>query len=672
MKKILKSFIKHYQELNQNTSVVFDENLVGFLKKAKHLLLDEAMRPSLELKEALNRLKMRAEEPMKVAIVGQFSSGKSTFLNALLAQKILPTGITPVTSKVNYIRYADEIKIRIRYKDGRDEYRDISSINRFTDQRGEVEDIAYLTLYAPLEMLKDIVFVDTPGLNSQVQTDTQTTKTVLQEVDGIIWLSLMDNAGKLSEVEALKDYLGAYQNKSLCVLNQKDRFTDEQIESAMHYVKGALGEFFSDIVAISASQALESRSHDKMQLAKSQTKSFLKQLEEKMGLSPEKVDDALLCEAIYEHKQKMKDILQQDLSENIRLLELSNISKVLTFINDEIRPRAMSAKEFAITKETKHIAQMISSQHELLMSIYDELLVCLDDFQKEAQSGFYYLQEHFSKQLKNAFFEIETIIEVIAQEIFKQIKTFQRIRYSEQKKGLLKSKKSYMPIAYEAPKIESDSIYKVLFYDDNLIGKMFKQYVKNLNTIQDEVNHKNREIYQKLEEKVRQWQIPYENIRKNEAIYSDLEFANMRKFASKVYENILKPFNDETLDSYAKVSSHFNHLSSAVSFNYQNATEVCVAFLENKIEKSVQLYEQNPTKFSLYSPKIEEIKDRLRTNFHLYELENMMNSRTTFLHKDYDRLIEKFKTIYAQKQQFVKEQQERHRNIIAQITDFNS
>jgi hypothetical protein len=143
-------------------------------------------------------------------------------------------------------------------------------------------------------------------------------------------------------------------------------------------------------------------------------------------------------------------------------------------------------------------------------------------------------------------------------------------------------------------------------------------------------------------------------------MHSDIEFANMRKFASKAYENILKPFSDEMHSSYAQISSQFNHLSSAVSFNYQNATEVSVAFLEKKIGQSIKLYEENPTKFTLYQPKLEEIKERLKISFHLYELSNMMNTNNTFLNKNYDRLIKEFKLINEDKHCFIQKREERH------------
>ncbi|MDR3346863.1 MAG: dynamin family protein, partial [Campylobacteraceae bacterium] len=192
---LFEEFISEFKALSFQESERC-EGILKLLQESKNALSQPHMYPSTQLGDALKKLKMRAEEPMKVAITGQFSSGKSTFLNALLAKNILPTGITPVTSKVNYIRYGDEFSIMVRYKDGREAFFQVENIANFTDQRNtSAEDIDYLTIYAPLELLKDIVFVDTPGLNSQSFSDTAATEGVLKEVDGIIWLSLIDNAG---------------------------------------------------------------------------------------------------------------------------------------------------------------------------------------------------------------------------------------------------------------------------------------------------------------------------------------------------------------------------------------------------------------------------------------------------------------------------------------------
>lgn len=668
--RTIKAFIAQYKESFTKEKPVFDDSLLGLLKSANYTLLHEEQNPSLQLNQELNKLQIRAEEPMKVAITGQFSSGKSTFLNALLAKSVLPTGITPVTSKVNYIRYGEEFKLKVTYRDGREEFHGIDNIKGFTDQRGAVEDIAFLTLYSPLDILKDIVFVDTPGLNSQADVDTETTEAVLKEVDGIIWLTLIDNAGKLSEAQVLDDYLNAYQNKSLCVLNQKDKFSHEQVETTTNYIKEKFAKYFSEVVPISAIQALESRSHDKNRLIEEEIEHFSKALEQKLKAKQES-EDILVAEGLRLYKQKVGAILSQDLSNNIALLKESNIEKVLDFIRTEIQPKSVESKEYAIKKDLHHICDTLINQHELFLKIYDELAEILQNFLQEATKEFEALNLRFSRELKNAFSKIEGIIEKIANEIYANVTTEKRVRYYEKTKGLLKSK-SIEQTEYEACSINSSLIFKALFFDDEIVPKMFKKYVRALRVIQDDVNRANEAVYEELELELRRWQKPYELIRKQEAICSDIEFANIRKFASKAYENFLKAFNDEIRLSFAKVSMEFNHLSSAVNFNYQNATGVCVANLEKKIEDSIKLFEKEPTKFSIFQPDLNEIKQRLNTNFHLYELENMMNTDRTFISKNYTNLQEKFLEIEAKELRFIEEVKERYIKQIQLLTDFKT
>ncbi len=653
---MLDNFIKNYKNLYKNERVIFDGTLMGLIKKSEEILLDEKMSPSKELKEKLLRLKLRAKEAMRVAIVGQFSSGKSTFLNALLSKNVLPTGITPVTSKVNFIRYGEDFKIKINYSDGREEFQSIENIPKFVDQRQIVEEIEFLTLYVPLELLKVVEFVDTPGLNSQSKSDTSVTKKVLKEVDGIIWLSLIDNAGKLSEAKILQEYLSRYKNKCLCVLNQKDRFEPSEVEKTKNYIKSSFSEFFSEVIAISAKEALISRSHDKNLLIHQAFEEFIETLKEKVIY-----EDVDSVDKFYEeYKQKVRAISSSDLSKNIKILKNSNIEAVLEFINTEIKPIAHDSKEYAIKHEIKTLCSTLIEQHMLFLRIYDELIFELNGFEKEANTRFDELKIKFSKKLKNAYEKIEEIIDTIANEIFKHTREVSRVRYRAIQNGFLKKRTLYEKIEYKAPKIDSDMVYRYLFYDDEIVEKKFKKYVRELKEIQDEVNENNTLVYEMLKQKVQMWQSSYEYIRKSKGIYSDVEFANMRKFASKAYENILKSFSDEIHISYAKISSQFNHLSSAINFNYRNATEVVISFIERRVEESVKLYESNPAKFSLYQPTLDEIKDRLKITFYLYELENMMNSNSTFLSKNYDRLSSQFYNISASKKKLCESRKIRH------------
>lgn len=665
----LANFITEFKALD-NFSPKADTFLEN-LKQIRARLTSEEMLASNELKVALGKLQRRAEEPMKVAICGQFSSGKSTFLNALLAKNVLPTGITPVTSKVNYIRYARDLKIKVRYKDGREAYYGIAGLKRFTDQRENVEDIAYLTLYAPVPLLKEVVFVDTPGLNSQSNEDTSTTEEVLSEVDGIIWLTLIDNAGRNSELEVLERYMDSYQNKAICVLNQKDKLSEEDIEKTINHVKKYMGSFFDEVVAISAIQALRARSDDKFEKSKSKLELMQSKIQEKFSNNESfksLPSDESLFELIKECKDEILSIQNSDISANLALLNSSNIQMVLDYIYQNIKPKANEAKEFALKKELKNICQSLIAEHKYFIKVYSELEFELDEFETFSQQKFDILKNEFSKEIKEAYTKIEEMVQSVANEIFSSIKTTKKTRFEPQK-SFLSKENSYKSYEYKVAKIDSDNILKKLFYDDDLIGKMFKSYVRNLDEIKQNLNQKNYQIYQNLENSLQIWQQKYETKRKDINIHSDIEFGNLRRFASKAYESVLKSFNDALNQNLAKISEEFNHLSSAVSFNYQNATEVCIAFLERKITSSITLYEENPTLFPLYQPKLNDIIERLTRSFYLYELQNKMNQNETFVDKNYEWLKNEFLSIKQAKQNFLNTHKQYHEQKIKYLKE---
>ena len=141
-------------------------------------------------KHIFSQLQNALNAPLKIAVIGQFSSGKSSFLNALLGQNILPSGIIPITAKVCELCYGKNTFLQINYKDGAQE---LTTIDFLTKQSEKITQIDYFKLYAPNEILRHITFLDTPGFNSQNAQDTDISNNILQAVDGIIWLSLIDN-----------------------------------------------------------------------------------------------------------------------------------------------------------------------------------------------------------------------------------------------------------------------------------------------------------------------------------------------------------------------------------------------------------------------------------------------------------------------------------------------
>ena len=628
---ILDSFINEYIEKFTKKVEVYESGLVGDIKKVKDLLLDEAFFPSVQLKQILDKQIRRARYPMEVAITGQFSSGKSTFLNALLSRNILPTGITPVTSKVNFINYGEEYKLKITYYSGAQEFASIDKIAEFTDQReDEMNNIKYLTLYAPMEILKEISFVDTPGLNSQSQSDTDTTRKVLRDVGGIIWLTLIDNAGKLSEAEVLEEYMENFKNKSLCVLNQKDKFTPEQVETTTSYVKEKFGKYFAQVTPISAKMALESRASQKDILIQDEYEKITKDFKNDLKKSSDNKLD-FFKNSFDKYQDKIKEIENTDESNNMQLLEESNIQEVLDFIENTIRPQAAEDKEFAIKKDLKQICDILIKEYETIIGVYNSLIEILKNTQGEITTAFDDIYKVYSKELFGVYASLERIMEKISNETYKQIKTNKAYRYEEKSSFLSKDK--FEKIEYETYWIDSDAVYKNLFYDDQTIDKMFKKAIKELKKIEINTDEAYRNVYRILKHNVVRWQEPYELIKKQREIASDLEFSSTRHFAAKVYENVLVNYHRAILENISALRKKFAYFNGALSYSYIQTTQATISHFEQQIQESVALYEKEPTKFTISHPREDEILTKLKANFAFEKIEDFLTSKRNYLYK---------------------------------------
>jgi len=121
--------------------------------------------------------------PIRVALVGRVSSGKSTLANALLGGNVVATGAQELTYNVNWLRNDPVPTLTIHYKDGRTENHvpptaealaDLTSRRR-QDNRGYLASIDYIVFAYPNRYLSEFDLVDTPGLDSVFATDSSNT-----------------------------------------------------------------------------------------------------------------------------------------------------------------------------------------------------------------------------------------------------------------------------------------------------------------------------------------------------------------------------------------------------------------------------------------------------------------------------------------------------------------
>lgn len=189
---ILNDFISSYEKAYINH---YDDSFSGKIKTICQNLNEPFMHPSPELSKELQELCFSLDKNINIAIIGQFSSGKSSLLNLILKKECLPTGVIPVTFKPTFLHYAKEYFLRVEFEDGSDLITEIENLALYTDQRNEIKKAKNLHIFAPVPLLKKITLIDTPGLNAN-ENDTLTTLSELKNIHAAIWLSLIDNAGK--------------------------------------------------------------------------------------------------------------------------------------------------------------------------------------------------------------------------------------------------------------------------------------------------------------------------------------------------------------------------------------------------------------------------------------------------------------------------------------------
>ena len=115
----------------------------------------------------LRALLVRLREPMRVAVVGRVKAGKSTIVNALLGQRVAPTGVSECTRLVTWFRYGYPQRIELELKDGRRVETQLDSSGMLPQELPVPPDqVASIQAYLTNDVLKDMILIDTPGIGS--------------------------------------------------------------------------------------------------------------------------------------------------------------------------------------------------------------------------------------------------------------------------------------------------------------------------------------------------------------------------------------------------------------------------------------------------------------------------------------------------------------------------
>jgi GTP-binding protein EngB required for normal cell division len=199
-----------------------------------------------------------------VACVGQFKRGKSTLLNALIGQSLLPSGIVPVTTAITVLRHGAHVGARVRIGS---EWQtiEVGAIASYVSEEhnpANVKRVSIVEVFVPSTLLASgMCLVDTPGIGSVIAENTEATRAFVPQIDAALIVLGADppiSGDELTLVEALAQQVGHL----IVVLSKADRLSAAERAEAIAFTRKVLRErlkaFTGPIYEISATERLES------------------------------------------------------------------------------------------------------------------------------------------------------------------------------------------------------------------------------------------------------------------------------------------------------------------------------------------------------------------------------------------------------------------------------
>lgn len=331
-----------------------------------------------------------SEERFHLVVLGQFKRGKTTFINAILGEQLLPVAVVPLTSVVTLIRYGEGKQIDVVFEETGRKTISKDELWEYVTEKGNPmneKKVLYVEIKHPSDFLREgIVLIDTPGIGSMFLHNTETTYEFIPNIDAGILVLSPDPPLTQTEYEFLED-VKKYVDHLFLVLNKVDLITPKEMQDVVAYIGKVLQNSFPalpPIFPISARLALEAKEkNDNNLLQKSQLlplvgaiTTFLK---ENKGLIMLKASKNRILEILNEIKSNLE---LQIKTLQTPLIELEN--KIREF-NKEANRIKMDREEFSylLQGKIKSIQERIDEEihsfgAQLSKQLQKSLLTLLD------------------------------------------------------------------------------------------------------------------------------------------------------------------------------------------------------------------------------------------------------------------------------------------------------
>lgn len=204
---------------------------------------------SLEATEKL----LSESSPIDVAILGQFKAGKSSFINSLIAEPILPVGVIPVTTVITRLQYGPQRKAAVSFFNNSVSEVDIKDLDEFTSEAknpSNKKQVEIVDIELPsLEGYSGLRFVDTPGLGSVFAYHRATAENWLPEVGAALLAISSDRPLSENDLQLIRELVQHTPNVIL-LLTKTDLLTPDQQDEVVAFFNKTIKKDFNRVFPI--------------------------------------------------------------------------------------------------------------------------------------------------------------------------------------------------------------------------------------------------------------------------------------------------------------------------------------------------------------------------------------------------------------------------------------
>ena len=178
-----------------------------------------------------------------VGIMGEFRRGKSTVINALLGQEVVPADIVPCSATLNYVKWDVNKAAEIYFKDGtvqRVPVEDLSKyVTKITKESEKISGtVEKAIVYYPCQFCQNgVQIIDTPGLNDDERM-TMISEKVIPTLDAIIMVIVPDSPFSQGEAEFVRNKVMASDlGRIIFVVNKIDTIDEDDRDRLLDTIR---------------------------------------------------------------------------------------------------------------------------------------------------------------------------------------------------------------------------------------------------------------------------------------------------------------------------------------------------------------------------------------------------------------------------------------------------